>query len=371
MFPNPKAKKLFFWTIELLALTLLVFIVSRLDFLMHPLSVFMQTVLTPLLISGFLYYVLKPILKLVEKIKIGKRRIPHIVAVTITFLIFLLVVFGAMWMLLPTIVTEVTNLITTLPSSINDARHLTNEIIQSHWFRRLHITVSDNDIKNSVSQYASTFLSFTAGTLQTVVATATSVTINILTIPIVLFYMLSDGERLVPAIQKFFPNRRNAQIADLAGQMDRTIEKYISGQAIQMVFVGFSMSIGYLIIGEPYAWLLGLIAGITNIVPYVGPWIGVIPALIVGGTISWKMVVLILIVMAIVQQVVGSVIYPKMIGKSLKIHPLTIMLLLLAAGNLWGMVGMILIVPVYAVARTVVVFVFALRRIDQNENKNT
>ncbi|MFZ2591437.1 MAG: AI-2E family transporter, partial [Leuconostoc citreum] len=174
------------------------------------------------------------------------------------------------------------------------------------------------------------------------------------------FYMLSDSERFVPAIKKMFPARHAEKISELMAKMDRTIEKYISGQAIEMGFVGLSMTIGYFIIGQPYAWLLGVIAGITNIVPYIGPWIGVVPSLIVASTQSWKQVIFVLIVMTVVQQLDGNFIYPNVIGKSLAIHPLTIVFLLMVAGNLWGIVGMILIVPVYAVLRVIVKFGFEL-----------
>ena len=81
-----------------------------------------------------------------------------------------------------------------------------------------------------------------------------------------------------------------------------------------------------------------------------------VPALIIASTQSWKQVVLVLIIMTIVQQLDGNFIYPNVIGKSLAIYPLTIMILLMVAGNLWGIVGMILIVPVYAILRVVVQF---------------
>ncbi|ETI98143.1 MAG: hypothetical protein Q611_LSC00369G0002 [Leuconostoc sp. DORA_2] len=232
--------------------------------------------------------------------------------------------------------------------------------MNSHWFENLNLSINVSEVKNAVGKYAASFLTITAGTLGTVVTTVTSFTINLITIPVVLFYMLSDSERFVPAIKKMFPARHAEKISELMAKMDRTIEKYISGQAIEMGFVGLSMTIGYFIIGQPYAWLLGVIAGITNIVPYIGPWIGVVPSLIVASTQSWKQVIFVLIVMTVVQQLDGNFIYPNVIGKSLAIHPLTIVFLLMVAGNLWGIVGMILIVPVYAVLRVIVKFGFEL-----------
>ncbi|MEX0380062.1 AI-2E family transporter [Leuconostoc sp. MS02] len=367
MFPNMKLKKLFFWTLELLALAVLILIVSGFDFLMRPINVFVSTVFVPLLVAGFLYYVLKPILKLIKKITVFGRHMPHQLAVIITFVLFLAIIAAALVGLVPTLIREITNLITAMPSFVQDVQRFTSETVNSRWFENLNLSVNADQIRAEVSKYAASFLTITAGTLGTVVATITSVTINLVTIPVVLFYMLSDGERLVPAIKKIFPNRHAQKISELTTKMDNTIEKYISGQAIEMLFVGITMAIGYMIIGQPYAWLLAVVAGITNIVPYIGPWIGVVPALIVASTQSWKQMLFVFIVMTIVQQLDGNFIYPNVIGKSLAIHPLTIMLLLMVAGNLWGIVGMIVIVPVYAVLRVIISFVLELVALTKNK----
>ncbi|ABJ62935.1 AI-2E family transporter [Leuconostoc mesenteroides] len=363
MIPNSKYKNIFFWTIELLALSLLILIVSRFDFLMKPISVFISTVFVPLIVAGSLYYVLKPVLTLLKKITVKGHKMPHQLAVIITFVLFLAVIAGSLILLIPTLVAEITNLITALPEFAQNVQRFVTDSLQSKWLSNLNLSIDIDEVKSAVGKYSASFLTITAGTLGSAVSMVTSVTINVVTIPVVLFYMLSDGDRLLPAIQKLFPVRFADNVKELTLKMDKTIERYISGQALEMLFVGMTMAVGYLIIGEPYAWLLGVIAGITNIVPYIGPWIGVIPALIVASTQSWKQMLLVMIVMMVVQQLDGNFIYPNVIGKSLQIHPLTIMILLMVAGNLWGIFGMILIVPMYAVARTVVKFAIEMRQL--------
>ncbi|MBS9336453.1 AI-2E family transporter [Fructobacillus papyrifericola] len=367
MFPSDKLKQLFFWTIELLALAALLFIVFRFDFLMKPIAVFAGTVFIPLLVSGFLYYCLKPLQKLIEKVHIGSWKMPRSIAVILTFTIFMVVIISAFMIFVPLILNEISNLITSLPSVVNHVQDYVKDLIDKPWFKKLNLSISDDDVKNAVSQYASSFVRITAGTLTGFVGAATSFTIGALTVPIILFYMLSDSNRFLPALQKFFPKNRAEDVMVLGKELDKTIERYISGQAIQMLFVGFTMSIGFGMIGLPYIWLLGFIAGVANIVPYVGPFIGVFPAVLVAISINWKMLIGIVILMAIVQQVNGSIIYPALIGKSLRIHPLTVMLLLLAAGNLWGMVGMIVVVPFYAIARTITLYIVKLRQAQRHE----
>ncbi|GAO99874.1 AI-2E family transporter [Fructobacillus ficulneus] len=369
MFPNDKLKNVFFWTIEALALACLIFLIFNFEFLMHPIAVFLNTVFMPLLVAGFFYYVLKPIMKLIEKINIKGWQMSRTLAVWITFSLFMIVFVGSIIIFVPLILGEITNLVNSIPDFIQHGQNFANDIVKEPWFKRLHISVSDKDIKNSVSKYGTSVLSMTAGTLQSVITGATSFTINALMVPIILFYMLNDSNHFLPAVKNFFPKNKVKDVYELGRQLDRTIERYISGQAIQMVFVGFAMSIGYLLTGLPYIWLLGFIAGVANIVPYVGPFIGVIPAVIVALSISWKMLIGIGIAMAIVQQVNGSILYPAVIGKSLQIHPLTVMLLLLGAGNLWGIVGMIIVVPFYAIARTIILYVYKLH-MRQKESEN-
>lgn len=132
------------------------------------------------------------------------------------------------------------------------------------------------------------------------------------------------------------------------------------------MFVGTFTFIGYLIIDMPYAFLLGFIAGVTTLIPYLGPYIGIAPALFVAITQGWGKVVLVIVVVIIVQQVDGNLIYPNVIGRSLSIHPLTIIVLLLVAGNLFGLLGTILAVPVYAVAKTLVTYAVELYRFHKN-----
>jgi len=204
MFPNLKYKNLFFWTIELLALSALIWIVSRFDFLMQPISVFISTVFVPLIVAGFLYYVLKPILTLLEKITIKNHKMPHQLAVIITFVLFLTVIVGALILLVPTLVREMTNLINALPGFAKTVQTYVNDTLQSKWFNSLHLSIDVDEVKSAVGKYAASFLTITAGTLGNVISTITSVTINLVTIPVVLFYMLSDGNRLLPALQRSY-----------------------------------------------------------------------------------------------------------------------------------------------------------------------
>ena len=174
-----------------------------------------------------------------------------------------------------------------------------------------------------------------------------------LTVPVMLFYMLKDGSKLIPSIQKWLSPHHAKEVNDLLGKMNSTLSSYISGQMIECLFVGVFTSIGYVIIGQPLAIVLGIVAGLTNIIPYIGPYIGIAPALFVALTMAPNKIIWVIVVVIVVQQVDGNIVYPNIIGKTLQIHPLTIIMLLLAAGHIAGIGGMILCIPFYAVIKTV------------------
>jgi predicted PurR-regulated permease PerM len=180
---------------------------------------------------------------------------------------------------------------------------------------------------------------------------------------------LKDGEKLVPNIERVFPEKQRDNIKGLLEQLNKTLSDYISGQAIECLFVGTFTFLGYLLIGVDYAFLFGVIAGLTNLIPYLGPYLGLAPALIYTFFNSPTQALLCIVVVLIVQQVDGNVIYPNVIGKSLNIHPLTIILILLVAGNLAGILGVFLGVPVYAILRTLVVFVVKIVKQGKQEER--
>lgn len=121
--------------------------------------------------------------------------------------------------------------------------------------------------------------------------------------------------------------------------MDFALSSYIKGQILVSFCVGVLVYIGYLIIGLEYSLILAIITMFTNVIPFLGPFLGTIPAVIVALIDSPGMVVKVLVVTIVAQQIEGNLVSPLVMGKSLNIHPLTIIVLLLVAGSLVGFWG--------------------------------
>ncbi|MHA7610800.1 Permease [Weissella viridescens] len=356
-----KQSKLLYWTLEALAVVVLIWVLSQLSFVLKPIGQFIGAVFVPLIVSGFLYYLMNPVVKFVSKIKIGKRHLGRGLSVAIVMILFLAIIVLAIFTFVPNLVEQLTKVVASAPKSISGMQEWLKGLSNNELVRRISKELDLSNLQKHVQKYAEGFLVGTANGLGAVVGTLTGVIVTAITVPVMTIYMLLDGDKLVPFLQKLFVPKNKEKVADILHRLDETISNYITGQAIEMIFVGVFTTVGYFMIGQEYALLLGVVAGLTNMIPYVGPYIGYIPAVIValmqGG---FKQAALVTIVVLVVQQIDSNLIYPRIIGNTLNIHPLTIIVLLLAAGNIAGIPGMILAVPAYAIVRTIVIYAWQL-----------
>ena len=373
MFLNEKRqKKLMFWSAELLLLASLIFVFTKIRFVFSPVFTFFQTLFAPFLIAGFLFYLLNPLVKILMKIRIKKFKVKRPLAIAVVFLLLISVLGLVISFFIPRLIEQIKSLVIGLPGYLSELqRFLTNLFNNSHidWLQKVDLHSYMNKFEGSLTSILKKFILSLTTSLGSVIGTITSVTVTLVTVPFILFYMLKDGEKLVPTVEKFFPEHNRSKVARLLHEMSATLSRYISGQMIECLFVGTFSAIGYSMTGIPYALLVGLFAGITNIIPYLGPYIGLMPALFLAFSKSLPTVFWVIVVCIVVQQLDGNLVYPNVIGKSLHLHPLTIIIILLVAGNIAGLLGMILGVPLYAVTKVVVKFVYDIAQIRTTPEK--
>ena len=365
MFERLRNSKLMFWSLELLIIASLIFVSTKIDFVFQPFFTFFSTLFSPILIAGFLYYMLNPLVELLqEKAKLSKNLS---VAAVLLFFIGMFIFFVSL--IIPNLIKQMGQLIQNLPQFIKAVEDWTGQLFSHPLVKDLDVQSYLDKMDLSLGAIVRKVINGVSSGLGSFVGVFANVTIVVVTVPFMLFYMLKDGDRLVPMIEKYLPAQSKDEILMLLHKMSQTISKYISGQAIECTFVAVGTMIGYKIIGVEYAFLFGIIAGITNMIPYVGPYLGLAPALFVtlfsGHEKALLHAALACVVVLIVQQIDGNIIYPNVIGKSLDIHPLTIIIILLVAGNIAGLLGMILGVPFYAVCKTVFIHVYDMVQVRQ------
>ena len=353
-----------FWPLVLLVIAALIFVCTKIQFVFKPFLTFISVVFVPLILSGFLYYMLNPILKMMMKIRIGRFHFNKGIASLLLVALPILIIAGGLAVLIPPVVKEVTSLVTHLPQTASGIQRLLNNTIQHSPFRNVDMNAYYRQFDHQLAKYAQLVLKGLSSRVGDIIGMVTNVTVVTITVPVMLFYMLKDGSKLAPSVQKWLSPHHAKEVDQLLTKMNDTLSSYISGQVIECLFVGVFTSIGYLIIHQPMALVLGIVAGLCNIIPYIGPYIGIAPALFVSLTMAPTKLIPVIIVVLIVQQIDGNIVYPNIIGRSLKIHPLTIILLLLAAGHIAGIGGMILCIPAYAVVKTVCEYFFDIYRIE-------
>lgn len=339
--------------IALLILFLLIKLVMEVHSVFVPFVIIIQSVLLPLLLSGFLFYICLPFQKILEK-----NKVPRWASITIIFIALFIIIGVIIRFIAPPIAEQIENLINQIPTLQHEIQYIINFALDQ--MERLPADVTDriNKMVQSMSDSTADILSNSFSYLTSFISTL----FLLIMVPFFLIYMLKDHERFIPFIAKLFKGDRKIFIVDLLKDLNHTVQSYIQGQVTVSIILGIILYIGYSIIGLNYTLLLVMFACVANMIPFLGPWMAFAPAAIIGIIQSPTTFIWVCIITLVAQQLEGNVITPNVMGKSLNIHPLTIIVVILAAGNLGGF-GLILVaVPLYAVIKTIVRNVFQYRQ---------
>lgn len=367
MFEKMKESNLMFWSVQLLVIATLIFVSSKINFMFQPVATFFTTLFAPILIAGFFYYMLSPLVTLL----ITKTKIKKNMAIGIVFLLLIVLIILMIGAVIPNLIKQLVSLASILPEVIHSFEKWVSEIMSQPLLKELDYQSYIDKLNLSFGTILKNIINGLSSGIGSIVSSVASVTMIVVTVPFILFYMLKDGHRFVPLLQKYLPANNKLEIIGLLEKMSKTISAYISGQVIECLFVAICTTLGYALLGIEYAFLFGIIAGVANMIPYLGPYIGLAPAVFVTIFDSPVKALLACVVVLVVQQIDGNLVYPIVIGRSLDIHPLTIILVLLVAGNIAGLLGMILGVPFYAVCKTVVVHLYGIFQLKDKEVDKT
>lgn len=355
-----------FWT---LTIFLVIWIGTQISFVFEPIQVILALVTVPLIIAGLFFYFLVGIVDFLEKRLKGKR--PLAVAITLVGLVLIFtIVFSVLG---PVLGEQITALIDALPSIAKELQQqafaVRDSLLENDFLSRF-MAANDEMFRNfttSITSYLGDLFGNIASSFGQVIGFVTSAVITVVVIPFMLLYMLLDGKRLPDAIVKLLPSSYEKETRHILHDMHETVRSYVNAQILVAFFVGITSLIGLWIVGVDYAILLALFMMVTNIIPYVGPFLGAAPAVVVAFIQDPIKVLWVIVVIIIVQQIESNVISPLIQGKSLKVHPLTIIIVLLVAGNLAGIIGMLIAVPFYAVAKTVVQNIVRIYKLRERE----
>jgi predicted PurR-regulated permease PerM len=263
-------------------------------------------------------------------------------------------------LLVPVVTRQVTQVIVHFPDYLADAQATVRRVAarfgQEPDFRldadQVRQWLSAGENRQVVTRYLTGLRSVTTSVISGIII--------FLLGPIMAFYLLVDLPRLHRGMMALIPPGRREEIQGLMDQIGQAVGGFFRGQLLVALFVGVASSIGLWIIGLPFWLLVGMVAGVFNLVPLVGPFIGgglaVVIALVSGQPLKAIWAALVLLA---VQQIDNHLISPNVMGRTVQLHPVVVMLALLVGASFAGLFGMLVIVPLVAVAKIVFLFIWS------------
>ena len=340
--------------LSLILINLILF--SQTSYLFNPLKDFISAIGVPVACGAVIYYLVKPIYDYLLNKKVPKGIAILLVMVGV-FVIFIMIITS----LVPIIQKQLLDLVSQLPYYYQIISEQVENFMQTGLFETIQEQFNkiNTDFIQSITERLNGILNFTFSGIGSVVGIIGDIVITVMTMPVILYYLLKDGNKVIPFVTRMFPTRSQHKISVMLNEMNQQVSSYIRGQITVAICVGFTYIIGYTLIGLPYGVTIGMIAGLLTIIPYIGSIIGLTPALIIGFVTNPTLALHVLLVFVIEQLIESRVLQPLILGSSLKMHPVTILIILLAAGKMFGLVGLLIAVPVYAVVKVFITHFFA------------
>lgn len=305
------------------------------------------SVASPLFIGFVIAWLLNPAVT-----KLQQKNVKRGLGSVVVFVIFLLIIFVVIKVMIPMLYRQINEFIEILPSLYLQLSNFVHDT-----FMKLSETGFDfTSVESKIYETIETFgISLTTEIPTLVIGGVSSVVSSIWSLLLGLvvgFYLLIDFDG-TKKVFNIVPKKYKNNFRKLMHDLDATCKDFVMGTLLISFIVTIITSIFFKIIGLPSPMLFGLICGITNIIPYIGPWIGGAIAAVVGFTVSPLVGILTVVIAFVSQQIDGMILQPLIMGKTMKLHPVTIMVGLLVFGYFFGMLGMILATPIMACTKVI------------------
>ncbi|RFU65808.1 AI-2E family transporter [Peribacillus glennii] len=326
----------------LLLLFFVIYIFLKLQPVWQPVINVVFTVLLPFFIAAFISYLLHPVIEILHEKGMNRG-----LAIVVIYMLFFGGLGFGIYKGIPAIIEQIRELSESAPKVAEQYRHWVYvfENKTSHWPFGVHERMEDSItmLESRLENLMSNVMGYLTRIFDFVLLFAL--------IPFIAFYFLKDFDSIKKMVWYLTPKKWRKQGVAFLGDINESLGGYIRGQIIVCAAIGSISALLFWIVGMDYPLVLGTIIGITNIIPYFGPIIGAVPAGIIAASVSFKMVMITLVIVFILQFLEGNILSPLIVGKSLHMHPLFIILALLAGGEIGGVAGLIVAVPILAVIK--------------------
>jgi predicted PurR-regulated permease PerM len=335
-------RQIFFWLLVLVAFVAFLMVFS--------------SILLPFLAGMALAYFLDPVADRLQRL--GLSRLMATIAILVAFVVLFAL---SLIIIIPLIFTQAADFIQKMPGYVARLQAFVADTTQStlvpDWLEAQMASIKQNSAK--LLEQGAAFL----GTLFQQLWNSGMALLDILSLfiitPVVAFYLLLDWDRMVQKVDSWVPRDHVDVVRQIARDMNTTIAGFVRGQGSLCVILGLYYAIGLSLVGLNFGLLIGFFAGMISFIPYVGSLVGLVLAVGVALVQFWPDYIWILLVLAVFfsgQFLEGNILQPKLVGKSVVLHPVWLMFALLAFGALFGFVGLLIAVPAAAAIGVLVRF---------------
>ncbi|HTJ59057.1 MAG TPA: AI-2E family transporter [Devosiaceae bacterium] len=306
-------------------------------------------ILLPFVIGLALAYVLNPVVGLVEKTKLNRAW-----STAVVLFIVLAIIVGIMVLILPLVVQQLIGLLFRLPGYVNSLRSLANQWVPAlnEWLGAERVAQFETSLTDWLNNLPGITANVTAYIAQSGLTFISGLAIVIVT-PVVAFYLLLDWQGMVEGIDRLLPLDHKHEVRQILNEIDQSMAGVVRGQGSVVLFLTLYYATALSISGISFGLAIGLITGLISFIPFIGFLVGFILSMIIATVQfwpNWPLILLVFLIFMVGQFLEGNVLYPKLVGSSIGINPVWLMFSLFAFSSLFGFVGLLLAVPLSAIA---------------------
>ncbi len=310
-------------------------------------------VISPIFIGILVAWLFDPFVR-----KLQNKKIPRVVGCIISYIILLGVLFFICYLFIPSLIGQIKDFVKAAPTIFDDLTTFATGFISRFDSNNL---VNTKELKKQItevlSNYGTSLVSDLPKYLLSVGKSLISCGVNFALGLMIGFYLLFDFDKFNENIREFLPKSWRSNYSELSNRINTSLRSYVQGVLLVMLLVFITQSIGLTLAGMEAPMLFALFCAVTDVIPYFGPYIGAIPAVIVGFTISPITGICVIISIVVVQLLENNFYQPLIMGHTMKLHPVTIMLGLLIFQHFFGIIGMVIATPVIACLKVLLLFI--------------
>jgi len=278
------------------------------------------------------------------------KKAPKVLAIIVVFGIIIALLILTIFFVIPSLINQLNVLYNEIPKFINSYQTLILSL-EPQLSRFIDPADVETLLKENLSELQKNVLSFSQTIIIYLSNIVSSITFGIVIVPLILFYLLRDMLIFKENLYTFISKEKKKEFKEILEEIDRIISGFIRGRIIVCFIVGTLIGIGLYFLNLKFALIIGIVSGIFNFVPYLGPIVGVILALIFALGSPWWVLLMIVVLFVLVNQIEAIFLNPNILGKELGLHPLTVILSMLICGLLLGILGVLVAVPLAAILK--------------------